>query len=93
MAKFNNNPNFINHYSVCLNPYVHTRKKLGIGFGYGSSLPIPKTHTHGISRLVGFIPRPIPMKPRFDGFHSQAHTYETQIGGFHTQTHTHETQI
>ena len=33
--------------------------------------------------MVGFIPRPIPMKPRFDGFYTQTHTHETQIWEFH----------
>ena len=54
-------------------PYIHTRKKQGIGL-----IPIPKTHIPN-SDLVGFILRLIPMKRRFDGFHTQAHTHETQI--------------
>ncbi len=56
---------------------IHTRKKLGIGL-----IPILKTHSQN-SDLVGFIPRPIPMKPRFDGFHG----YEKM--GFEYGSHTH----
>ena len=57
--------------------------------------------------LIGFVPRPIPMKPRLGGFVGmkkwvlcmglipipKTHTHETQIDGFHSQTYTLETLI
>ena len=54
---------------VLLNVGIHSHPKKNWVWVLSMGLiPITKTYTQN-SDLVGFIPRPIPMKPRFGGFH------------------------